>query len=135
MKKNENKVGGIFAVIIGIIFLIIGIKNIINLKDNKDKYLETMATITYLNVYESPNGEINSEVRVEYKVNGRVYESELNDYSKSFYNGKEIKIYYHKDNPSKIISPKAPIHYILFIVIGIIVTLMGVRISREGIGE
>ncbi len=101
MKKNnvENLIWILFA-IIGGIFVISGLilsRSILNY-DNK---IDTVGTITKISSYYGDDSR-NREVYVSYVVDKERYEARLNSYSSSFYEGKEIDIYYDKDDPSKI---------------------------------
>lgn len=100
IKKFESLIFGIFACI-GIILIIISVRigtKIFNY-ENKEN---TIGTITTITSYRDHDGDRSYEVYVTYNVDGKKYETELNGYSSDFYEGKEIEIYYDKDNPNKI---------------------------------
>lgn len=126
MKENkvENLIWIIFA-IIGAIFLIIGLiifGNIINYENKVD----TIGTITEISSYRDDDHNINHEVYVSYNVEGKKYESKLNSYSSNFYEGKEIQIYYDKDNPNQIGVKSLDLLFLIFPGIGLIFLIMGV---------
>ena len=130
MNKNklENWVWIIFF-IIGIVFVIIGLiistKNIFNY-ENK---VATTGIITQISLYRNHSGNRSYQVNVLYNVEGKEYESILNGYVSSFYKGKEIDIYYDKDNPSKISSKSLDLVFLIFPGIGLIfVTIGGIGI-------
>lgn len=137
MKENklENLVWIIFASM-GVIFFIIGliaIKSIFNYENKVD----TVGTITEISSYYSNSKhDRNYEVYVSYTVEGKKYESRLNTYSSSFYKGKEIDIYYDKDNPNKIGVKSLDLVFLIFPGIGLIFLIIGgtgisVKISKR----
>lgn len=125
MKTNkvENLIWIIFASI-GMIFILIGLVIGINVfnYDNKEN---TMGTITNISSYRDHDGDRNYEVYVTYNVDGKKYESKLNGYSSSFYEGKEIEIYYDKNNPSKIGVKSLDLLFLIFPGIGLIFFIIG----------
>lgn len=125
MKENkvENLIWIIFA-IMGVIFVIIGLivcKNVYNYDDK----VETVGIITEISSYLDYDNERNYTVYVSYTVEGEKYESILNGYSASFYEGKEIKIYYDKDDPSKIGMKSMDLLILIFPGIGLIFFIIG----------
>ena len=120
MKENklENLIWIIFASI-GAIFVIIGLVVFGNIFNYANK-VDTVGTITEISSYRNTNHNRNHEVYVSYTVEGKEYESILNSYSSSFYEGKEIKIYYDKDNPSKIGVKSLDLLFLIFPGIGLI---------------
>lgn len=100
VNKVENLVWIIFT-IIGAIFFIVGVGICLNVLNKEDK-VETVGVITEMAPYRSGNSDTSYHVWVAYQVEGKEYESKLNGYSSDFYKGKEIEIYYEKNNPSKI---------------------------------
>ena len=71
---------------------------------SKKGYVETTATIVELVEY-SAGEDVTYEVFVNYTVDGVLYEHvELNSYSGSLQEGKEITILYDPSNPSKIVG-------------------------------
>ena len=101
MKGNnfDNLIWIIFANL-GIIIIIVGVivKNTIYNYDNK---IETTGIITEISYHRDIDDNREYDVYVSYTVEGKKYETKLNGYSSNFYEGKEIKIYYDKDNPIK----------------------------------
>ncbi len=123
MKENklENLIWILFA-ICGAIFIIIGVVifgSIFNYKNKAD----TVGTITEISSHNSNNKD--HEVYISYNVDGKEYESKLNGYSSSFYEGKEIDIYYDKDNPSKIGVKSLNLVFLVFPGIGLIFLIIG----------
>ncbi len=132
MKENklENLVWIIF-VGIGLIFVIIGFVMFGSVFDYTNK-VDTIGTITKISTYRSSSQNSNGnqkeshDVYVSYIVEGKEYESELNGYASNFYEGKEIEIYYDKDNPNKIGMKSLDLLFLLFPGIGLISLVIGV---------
>ena len=125
MKKNSNETMiSIFFVFLGSIFFVIGVVLCVSTFVQKGK-IETKGVITNIESYLDSDGDTHYDVYVSYDVNGRKYTSELSSYSSSFYEGKEINIYYLESNPSKIGSPTMDLLLLLFPGIGLICILVG----------
>lgn len=122
MKKNilVNLVWLIF-IFVGIIFFVIGIASS-NMLGYQNK-VNIIGTITEL--YPSNDNETGYKVYVTYNVDGVEYESLLNGYSSNFYIGKEIEIYYDKDNPNIIGMKSLDLMFLLFSLIGFIFLVIG----------
>lgn len=125
MKQNilENLIWIIFTVI-GIVFVLIGGIICLNIFNYENK-IETVGIITQISSYRDSDGDINYEVYVSYNVNGKEYESRLNSYSSSFYEGKEINIYYDKDNPNNIGVKSLDLLFLIFPGLGLIFIILG----------
>lgn len=125
MKTNkiENFIWISFLVI-GLIFLIVGIIICINTFDYTDK-IETTGVITEITSYRNRDGDTIHNVYVKYEINGKQYESKLNSYSSNFYEGKEIKIYYEKDNIGNIGVKSLDLMSLMFPGFGIIFSSIG----------
>ena len=126
MKENkiENLIWTIFASI-GAIFVIIGLAVFGSIFNYENK-VDTVGTITGISSYYSgTNHNRNHEVYVSYTVEGKEYKSRLNSYSSSFYEGKEIDIYYDKDNPNKIGVKSLDLLFLIFPGIGLIFLIIG----------
>ena len=102
MKENkvENLIWIIFA-IIGAILVVIGFI-LFGSVFNYNNKIETTGIITEIWSSRDSDNNRNHKVYVSYVAEGNEYESTLNGYSSSFYEGKEIEIYYDKDNPNNI---------------------------------
>lgn len=116
--KAENLIWIIFGSI-GIVFVIVGIV-LFSYIFNYENKIETKGVITNISSYKKSNGERANDVYVSYYVDGKKYESKLNGYSSSFKEGKEIDIYYDKDNPNEIGSKSINLVFLVFPAIGII---------------
>lgn len=99
-RKLENLIWIIFAGI-GAIFVVIGFVMFDNIFTYTNK-VDTVGTITEISPYRNTNHDRDYRVYVSYTAEGKEYESILGGYSSSFYEGKEIEIYYDKDNPNEI---------------------------------
>lgn len=122
-KKLDTLIWTIFSGI-GVVFLIIGIilcVNIFNYKNKKD----TIGTITRISASQNHSRERDADVYVQYQVDGQTYESRLNYYSSSFYEGKEIEIYYDVDNPHKIGTKSGNLLFLMFPGFGLIFSGIG----------
>lgn len=136
MKENklESLIWIIFASI-GAIFVTIGVAVFCGVFNYENK-IDTVGTITEISSYRNTNHNRNHEVYVSYIVEGKGYESRLNSYSSSFYEGKEIDIYYDKDNPNKIGVKSLDLLFLIFPGIGLIFLIIGgtgilVKINRR----
>lgn len=125
MKKNrvENFIWIVFCVI-GSIFFIIGLSICINIFNTENR-IQTQGTITQIETYRDSEGVISHSVFVSYNVEGKEYETRLNGYVDSFYEGKEIEIYYDKNNPRKIGANSLDIVTLIFPVFGLIFFSIG----------
>ena len=125
MKKNSNEtMVSIIFTFIGSIFFVIGVVMCVSTFTQKGK-VETTGVITRIESYRDSDGDTNYDVFVSYDVNGREYVSELSSYSSSFYEGKEIDIYYLESNPSKIGSSSMDLLLLIFPSIGLVCMLVG----------
>ncbi len=125
MKENklENLIWIIFLSV-GAIFFIIGLVIFGNISNYENK-VDTIGTITKISSHESANDDIDYEVYVSYTIEGKEYESKLNSYASNFYEGKEIKIYYDKDNPNEIGMKSLDLIFLIFPLIGLIFLIIG----------
>ena len=121
--KTENLLWIIFT-IIGGIFVVIGLIIVGNVFNYENKE-STVGIITEISTYRGNNDDRNYRVYVSYNVDGRTYESELNGYSSSFYEGKEINIYYDKNNPNKIGMKSLDLLFLMFPGFGLIFFAIG----------
>lgn len=124
MKHNiiEKVIFSIFFTI-GIVIFTIGVVVCINVFDYSDK-IETFGTISQINTHHS-NGNTIHEVYVKYEVDGTQYESKLNGYSSNFYEGKNIKMYYDKNNPEIISTKSLNLLFLMFPGFGLIFGSIG----------
>ena len=121
--KLENLIWIIFASI-GIIFVFVGVIVSLNIFNYENK-IETVGVITQISSYKDSDGDQNYNVYVSYNVDGKEYESRLNGYSSSFYEGKEINIYYDKDAPNKIGVKSLDLLCLIFPGMGLIFAIIG----------
>lgn len=125
MKKNSNEtIISLFFVFLGSIFFVIGVFLCISTFTQKGK-VETKGVITQIESYQDSDGDTHYDVYVSYDVNGRKYTSELSSYSSSFYEGKEMNIYYLESNPSKIGSFSMDLMLLMFPGIGLLCIIVG----------
>lgn len=135
MKENkvENLTWIIFA-IIGAILVVIGFI-LFGSVFNYNNKIETTGIITRISLSGSSENDSN-KVYVSYVAEGNEYESTLSGYSSSFYEGKEIEIYYDKDNPNKIGMKSLDLLFLIFPGLGLISLIIGVTgISAKARGK
>lgn len=124
---KESKVENLIWIIIagmGEIIVIIGLVVCVNTFNYSNK-VDTIGIITEISSYGSTKRNRSHEVYVSYTVEGKEYESILNSYSSGFYEGKEIEMYYDKDNPSKIGVKSLDLLILIFPGIGLIFLIIG----------
>lgn len=115
MKKIERFVF-IFFIAIGLLFLGLGIYFLSAETSKKDR-VYTDATITDI--------DSDNNVTVTYNVSGNTYTKRINFYTSSYYEGKVIKVYYTKNNPSKVDVDEMGVLNLTFIGMGIIFFIIG----------
>ena len=127
MKENKLDILlWVIFVIVGAIFCLIGIALCGNIFNYENK-IETTGTIAEIVTHtDNNNDDVEHDVYVSYTVAGKKYRSKLNGYSFDFYEGKEIKIYYDKDNPNKIGMKSLDKLFLLFPGFGMIFFIGGV---------
>lgn len=125
MKKNGVIIlgYGMFAAI-GILFTVIGVKISMNTFNYENK-VETTGTITSITSHRDSDGDTSHTVYVSYEVDGVIYESSLGGYSSSYKKGKEIEIYYDKDDPYEIGTKSIDLLMLLFPGLGLIFAIIG----------
>ena len=121
--KSENLLWIIFT-FIGVLFILIGLTLVGNVLNYENKE-NTVGIITEISTHRGINDNIDYRVYVSYNVDGRTYESELSGYSSSFYKGKEINIYYDKNNPNKIGMKSLDLLFLMFPGFGLIFFAIG----------
>ena len=138
MKENkvENLIWIIFA-IIGAILVVIGFI-LFGSVFNYNNKIETTGIITEIWSSRDSDNNRNHKVYVSYVAEGNEYESTLNGYSSSFYEGKEIEIYYDKDNPNKIGVKSLDLLFLILPGIGLIFLVIGgtgilIKINRRNL--
>ena len=125
MKQNikENLVWIIFASI-GLIFTIVGIFISTNIFNYENK-IDTVGTITRITSSRDSDEDTSHTVYVSYNVRGKAYESKLNSYSSSFYEGKTIDIYYDQTDPNKIGIKSLDLVFLIFPGMGLLFLVIG----------
>lgn len=134
MKENKivTFIWTIFM-IIGLIFCIIGAISLVFIFNTDKK--EVIGTITQIEYYRDYDGDESHRVMVKYEVDGKVYNTRLNEYSSSYSEGDEIKIYYDEDNPKKISGNLKWLVGAIFIGIGTIFFVIGIIGTTYGINK
>lgn len=122
IKNLNNLVWGIFFSF-GLIFTVVGIIICIMIF-NYDNKVDTVGIITDISAFRG-NRNTKYQTLVKYNVEDKEYESVLNSYSSSFYVGKEIDIYYDRDNPNKIGVKSLDYVFLIFPGVGSIFVIIG----------
>ena len=100
MNRFIQKYGALIAVIGGIMFLVLGAIRSVSLLS----YKPVEATvISYEEEYNTVEDTLEPTAIVEYEVDGKKYEAELDDYTQKYYVGKTVNIKYNPKDPQKII--------------------------------
>lgn len=127
MKENklENLIWIVFTCI-GTISLIIGLVIVSNVFNYKNK-VETTGIITEISRNRNYTKYRNKyKVFVSYTVEGKEYESILKIHYPNFYEGKEIEIYYDKNDPTKLGMKSSDLILIIFPLFGLVFFIIGV---------
>ena len=126
MKKiSEYFFFGLFGCI-GVLILVIGFYQLIKTTTFNKTAVSTTATITDIQTYTSKD-DTEHRVFVEYEFEGKTYENiQLNGYTSSMHEGKEITIYLDPDAPTdaRVKSMEILATVILFLM-GIVFFLVG----------
>lgn len=123
IRTLENLIWILFFVI-GLVFTIIGVVIGANTLNYENK-VDTIGTITRIEYYTDIDGDRLENVYVSYYVEQQQYESKLTGYSSDFYEGKEIDIYYDKNNPNEIGVKSLDLLFLIFPGIGLIFLIIG----------
>lgn len=129
MKKKKSGVILVFSIflIVGIVFVAVGIGVLYSGIRFRKNAVETRAVITDIQTHRSGD-DTHHSVWVEYEYDGKVYKDvRLNEYNSGMYTGKEITILVDPKNPQK-----ASTEYGLIFAGGVFL-LMGVIFSCVGI--
>jgi len=125
MRKNKTD-SAVFIVffIIGLVFFVLGIflcKDVFNSNGKVD----TVATITNIYTHRDSDGDTRHDVWVAYNVNGIEYQGKLNTYMATYYEGKQIDIYYYEDNIDRIGTHSGDKLSLMFPGLGLIFVIVG----------
>jgi len=115
-KKADTIVLLVFS-IVGIAFLVAGMVSFSFINNFKENAIEHTAIITDIHRNRGADSD-ETTVYVEYFVEGKKYEQQLDFYSSGMSVGDEVKIYYNPDNPNKIQSDSTIIFSIMFLGMG-----------------
>ena len=121
--KNKKFICGLICAL-GVIFCMIGIFCGF-IKSNHSNKGKTTAVISGISSYKGSDGERHYGVFVQYTIDEKKYQAKLNNYSDSYYEGQELKIYYNKQNPKEIEVRKTDIAGIIFLVAGALFIIGG----------
>ena len=121
--KTEKILFFVFL-IMGLAFLITGIAICFNIFNYDNKEMTT-ARIVAIITDRDYDGDVSHDTIVSYTVDGREYESNLNAYSGTYYEGKDIEIYYDKNNPLQISTKTKDLLFLMFPGFGLIFFCVG----------
>lgn len=125
MTENKTeKIVFLLFLVLGLLFLAIGIVICIKTFDYQGK-VETTGIISQMVPYTDSDGDTSYNVYVKYRVDGEEYNSKLSGYFSSYYVGKEIKIYYDKNNVNNISAKSLDMLMLLFPGFGLIFVCIG----------
>lgn len=129
MKKSKISavsICGIVFLLIGIVFLSISLFSTISYNKFKESAGTCNAVITTIESHYDSNSEsTNHDVYVRYEVNGVIYDNELNYYESSMDEGDIVTLYYNKDNPNDIMIDGQTFFFLIFAIMGAIMTIVG----------
>ncbi len=124
-------VASLITILVGIIF--VNLSNSISESEaaKKETFLPTEATIVNMvRVKDSIGGAYTDHdwhVYIEFDIDGRTYNTELNYYNSDLYNGQKVNILYNPDNPEEIVYEKnSEIVSSSFTAIGIGIVVFGI---------
>ncbi|MBQ8175451.1 MAG: DUF3592 domain-containing protein [Oscillospiraceae bacterium] len=101
--EGINNVIGVVFFLVGVLLVIVSIITFVGNKQFEANAETVMATITEIDTYRTrSNGKTKTHhnVFIEYEIDGKTYNRELNYYTASMYEGKEIEVMYNPDNPA-----------------------------------
>ena len=87
--------------------------------------VETTGVISNIRRNQSAHSDDMPIVTVTYTVDGEEKETILNYYSTRFYEGKQLTIYYDKNNPNKIHAKESSILAYGFLGFGVLLSVIG----------
>lgn len=115
----------VFLAIIGLIILAVGGKYVIPKFIDNENRIETKGIVERTVDFGINTGGSHKVAWISYEVNGKAYESMLNGYKGDLNKGKEIDIYYYKDNINKIISKNDEMMLLVIPGIGLALFIIG----------
>ena len=126
--------GSIIAIIVGLIFAVVGVFVFVNTHNNKNYYREVEGVITNITSetnYDSFDDEYETRyyVYVEYTVDGETYSNvEYPTYHAGMREGDKVTVTYDYRNPDKAVQSVSSSNWIsvIFVIVGGIVILLGV---------
>ena len=114
--------GHIIPVVMGMIFFLVGlglvfggVKYTISTKEKISESEVIMGEITEINTWYDSDGDSHHDVFVEYEYDGKEYDRELNSYSSSMYEGKEIELLVDMMYPTRVRSTSGSTFLVLIL--------------------
>ena len=125
--KAEKIVGFIF-IVSGLFFTIAGIISGLTSFAQKDDRIYTIAHIVRIEEKETndPDSPIDHTVYVELYVNEKKAIAQLNTYKENFYVGKEIDVYYMKNDLQMVYEKGSELYIIPYILFSLVFVITGI---------
>ena len=123
-KKNKLNIIYIVFTFMGMLFLVLGIMFCQPLFSKN--YIATTATISRIIDCSNSSSSCQNKIYLTYEVNGKAYESTVNISSTSYYEGKEITIYYDTNKPSNVLIKSVILIFLIFPVFGLLFIGIGI---------
>ena len=116
--RVRSILGTIAATIFSIVFIIIGLRMII---DSRKYSKNIIADITNASCYQTENKGYTCELDVSYKVGNKTYTSNIssND-NRKYATGNKIQVAYNINNPQDVVIPINQLYILLFIFGGLL---------------
>lgn len=99
-EKNMNFIAVIILVLMGALFIMIGVSTVRSDKEFFKTAVPAMGTISDIQTKSRGSNEKEHIVSVSYEVDGQSYSGELTYYHSGMAVGQNIEIWYQPDNPS-----------------------------------
>ncbi len=134
-KRKGNAVSvdfilGLVFSIIGSVFVIIAVCFAVFQTQFEKKAVETSAVITRIENYRDGQGDSHHKVYISYEADGQTYESALDSYVSSWYEGKNIDVLVSRDNPGEVRATATSwLFPLIFGLIGLIFAVIGIIMS------
>ena len=112
-------------IVFGLLLLVLGMYIMLFQNISKEDRVYTKAVIQRIDTHTDSDGDTHHDVFISYEVDGKIYQTELNSYNSGYYEGKEIEVYYNKNNPAKVETESSIIILLIFIVFGIVGLIVG----------
>ncbi len=134
--SNVTTIVGVVFALVGVILISVGIGIFASNKKFEATAETTTAVITDIETYYKRSGGEKKRYRdvyVQYEVDGKVYDRELNYYSSGMYTGQTIEIMYNPENPAEIRSGNSLLMLLILCGMGVVFAAIGVPFTAISI--